>query len=195
MKAAVKQAVRLVFLTLAFPCAALCGFGRLGAGFTFWSHVFAQLPGLPGDYAREAYYRLTLAVCPPGVRICFGTFFSTPNAEIEKNVYIGVYCVIGNAHIGASTQIASSVHILSGRHHHARDSEGRILGAEKGAFQRTFIGNDCWLGESSVVMADVGAGSTVGAGSVVTKPIPPGVVAAGNPARVIKSALSGASTA
>jgi acetyltransferase-like isoleucine patch superfamily enzyme len=35
-------------------------------------------------------------------------------------------------------------------------------------------------------MADVGRHSVVGAGSVVTKPIPDGVVAAGVPARVIR---------
>jgi acetyltransferase-like isoleucine patch superfamily enzyme len=37
-------------------------------------------------------------------------------------------------------------------------------------------------------MADVGDGSTVGAGSVVTKPVPPRVVVAGNPARILKPA-------
>jgi maltose O-acetyltransferase len=43
-----------------------------------------------------------------------------------------------------------------------------------------------WLGAGCIVMADVGENSIVGAGSVVTKPIPPNSVAVGNPARVLR---------
>jgi acetyltransferase-like isoleucine patch superfamily enzyme len=49
------------------------------------------------------------------------------------------------------------------------------------------VGRGAWLGSASVVMADVGHGTVVGAGSVVTKPLPPDVVAAGVPARIIRS--------
>ena len=45
-----------------------------------------------------------------------------------------------------------------------------------------------WLGTGVMVMAGVtiGEGSVIAAGSVVTKDIPPGVLAGGNPARVLK---------
>lgn len=51
------------------------------------------------------------------------------------------------------------------------------------------IGNNVWIGGSSVICPGVtiGDGSIIGAGSVVTKDIPAGVVAAGNPCRVIRS--------
>lgn len=50
------------------------------------------------------------------------------------------------------------------------------------------IGADCWFGGNVTVLPNVniGRGTVVGAGSIVTKSIPPFVVAAGNPARVIK---------
>lgn len=50
------------------------------------------------------------------------------------------------------------------------------------------IGNNCWLGAGVVVLPGVhiGDNTVIGAGSVVTKDIPSGVVAVGNPCRVIK---------
>ncbi len=50
------------------------------------------------------------------------------------------------------------------------------------------IGNDCWLGANVVVCPGVtiGDGCVIGAGSVVTRDIPAGSFAAGNPCRVIR---------
>lgn len=50
------------------------------------------------------------------------------------------------------------------------------------------IGEDVWIGCNCVIMKGVkiGNGSIIGAGSVVTKDIPAGVMAAGNPAKIIK---------
>ena len=50
------------------------------------------------------------------------------------------------------------------------------------------IGNDVWVGGNSVILPGVtlGDGTVIGAGSVVTKDIPSGVIAAGNPCRVIR---------
>jgi acetyltransferase-like isoleucine patch superfamily enzyme len=49
------------------------------------------------------------------------------------------------------------------------------------------IGEGCWIGSGAVVMADVGPGSIIAAGAVVTKPIPAMVIAGGVPAKVIKA--------
>lgn len=50
------------------------------------------------------------------------------------------------------------------------------------------IGSDVWLGGAVVILpgARVGSGSVIGAGSVVTRNVPEGVFAAGNPCRVIR---------
>ena len=50
------------------------------------------------------------------------------------------------------------------------------------------IGNNVWIGANSVVLPGVkiGDNSVIGAGSVVTRDIPSGVVAAGNPCRVLR---------
>lgn len=187
MKASLKAVVNTVFLLLASPMALLCLFGRMRALYTVFSHLCALGPGLPGDYMRVAFYRLTLTECSPFSRISFGTFFVHPEARVADGVYIGSYCVLGKVGIGERTQIASGVQILSGAHQHSFDEQGRMQGGEGGDFRHISIGADCWIGAGAIVMADVGQGTTIGAASVVTKPIPPGSVAVGSPARVIRS--------
>jgi maltose O-acetyltransferase len=51
------------------------------------------------------------------------------------------------------------------------------------------IGDNAWIGGVAILCPGVtiGADTVVGAGSVVTRDLPPGVIAAGNPCRVIRS--------
>lgn len=57
--------------------------------------------------------------------------------------------------------------------------------------QPVIIGQDVWIGCNCVIMkgVNIGDGTIIGAGSVVTKDIPAGVMAAGNPAKVIKTII------
>jgi len=186
MRKCLKAVFNAVCVLLVLPSAAVGAFGRWKAVFRFFGQLYALFPGVPGQYVRRAYYVLTLEAC--SFNSCFehGTFFAHREATVESGVYIGAYCILGRARIGANSQIASNVHILSGRRQHHRDEQGQIQGAETGTFECIAIGADCWIGTSAVIMADVGEGCTVGAGSVVARPIPPGKVAVGIPARAIK---------
>jgi acetyltransferase-like isoleucine patch superfamily enzyme len=186
MKRILKTALHGLFLLLALPWAALAGFGRFGATFTIGAHAVASAPGVVGDYLRIAYYKLTLKQCSLYSRISFGSFFAHSDAVLGSGVYIGSYCILGSCSIGDRTQIASQVQVLSGRQQHSRDSQGRISGSTEGQFQPIAIGSDCWIGASSIIMADIGSGTTIGAGSVVVRPVAAQVVAVGNPARVVK---------
>jgi len=184
-KQILKSMVRAVFILAALPAALLSGFGRIRVVFAFFAQAYSQVPGLPGDYLRVAYYSMTLEKCSLESCISFGTFFAHPEASVAERVYIGSYCVIGRAQIGERTQIASGVQILSGSRQHTRDAGGQITGSDQGEFSTIHIGADCWIGAAAVVMADVGAGSTIGAGAVVSRAIPEGSTAVGVPARVI----------
>ena len=186
MKNILKAVAHGASLAIAFFPALLSGFGRAETIFAFFAQAFAGAPGIPGDYLRIAYYKLTLDRCSLDSRIQFGSFFAHARARVGRGVYIGSYCILGHVAIGDRTQIASGVQILSGRWQHARDEASRILGSDRGHFQPVTIGADCWLGAGAIVMADVGEGTTIGAGSVVVQPIPPRSVAAGNPARIVK---------
>jgi virginiamycin A acetyltransferase len=180
---AIKKLAQSVALAAVFPSALLCGFGRIERLYTLFAHIHAMVPGFIGDFCRSAFYKLTLPGSSIDTTISFGTFFSRRTASVGPYVSIGAFCVIGCAQIGARTQIASHVEIPNGRHEHPRDEEGRLHGSVD---SEVVIGADCWIGASAIVMANVGPGTTIGAGSVVVREIPAGVVAVGNPARVIR---------
>jgi len=91
----------------------------------------------------------------------------------------------GEIHIGDNCMIAPGVVIATAGH--PLDPELRRKVAQYSKPVR--IGKDVWIGANAVILpgVSVGDGSVIGAGSVVTKDIPPGVVAVGNPCRVVKA--------
>jgi acetyltransferase-like isoleucine patch superfamily enzyme len=81
--------------------------------------------------------------------------------------------------------LAAGVHIPSGPHTHGTDPSTPIR-EQTGQPRLIRIGAGAWIGSNAVVLADVGRDTIVGAGAVVTRPLPDGVVAAGVPARVVR---------
>ncbi|MGQ0665543.1 MAG: acyltransferase [Nitrospiraceae bacterium] len=153
--------------------------------FTTFSQMLSLVPGKTGVYLRKGFYCLVFEKCFDDVHIGFETIFSHADVQIEKGVYIGSRCTIGMAEIGEGVLIGSNVDILSGRHQHARDHKGHLADPGKRAFQRIIIGAHSWIGNSAVVMANIGRTCTVGAGSVVVTDVDDGQTVAGNPARTI----------
>ncbi|MFB9572757.1 sugar O-acetyltransferase [Streptomyces yanii] len=95
--------------------------------------------------------------------------------------------------IGADVQIGPNVQLLTPSHE--LDTERRRAGWEKA--DPVTIGDNVWLGGGVIVCPGVtiGADTVVGAGSVVTKDLPSGVLAVGNPARVIRALARGGGAA
>jgi maltose O-acetyltransferase len=87
--------------------------------------------------------------------------------------------------IGNGTLFGPNVHIYAGTH--SVSVTEREQGIEHALPIK--IGRDCWLGGNVTVMAGVtiGDGCTIGANSTVTRDIPSYSVAAGTPARVLKT--------
>jgi virginiamycin A acetyltransferase len=150
------------------------------------TQALASLPGITGQYLRNAFLRAALEQCHPSVTVCFGTIFSRAGARIDENVYIGAGCSIGLVHIERDVLIGSGVHLPSGATTHGTGDVDRPIREQQGREQLVRIGRGVWIGSAAVVMADVGHDAVVGAGSVVTRPLPPLVVAAGVPARVVR---------
>lgn len=110
------------------------------------------------------------------------------NTYIGENFYANFDCIIldvAEVHIGNNVLFGPRVCVYTPQH--PIDSEIRNLGAEYG--EKVIIGNNVWIGGSSVINPGVKIGNNVviGSGSVVTKDIPDNTVAVGNPCRVIRS--------
>lgn len=101
---------------------------------------------------------------------------------------INYNCVIldtSPVYIGANAFIAPGVCLACSGH--AINAPQRAAGI--GISSPITIGRDVWIGANATVCGGVtiGDGSIIGAGSVVTKNIPAGVVAVGNPCRVLRT--------
>jgi len=154
--------------------------------FTALSQLFSLIPGRLGSYFRNALYSLIMKNCSNNGVIYFGTLFSDPDTEIHDNVYIGPQCNIGKSVIGKNTLIASGVHILSGKNQHNFSDLNTPIQQQGGHYQKIVIGEDCWIGNTAVVMANVGNKAIVAAGAIVTNDVPNYAIVAGNPARILK---------
>jgi len=186
----VKAAARAV--AFVFVCPALVSFAiraRLDSrdrALQSTSEWLALLPGVTGQYLRRAFYSRTLAHCDHTAVIETGTVFSRAGARIDERAYIGAGCRLGLVHVEHDALVASGVHIPSGANTHYVDDLTRPIREQGRGEQLVRIGAGSWIGEGAVVMADVARDAVVGAGAVVTRPIPAWAIAAGVPARVLR---------
>jgi maltose O-acetyltransferase len=109
------------------------------------------------------------------------------NITLGENVYFNFNCVIldiAPVTIGSNVLFAPGVQIYAATH--PLNAAQRRTGLEFG--KPVSIGDDVWVGGGVIICPGVSIGdrTVIGAGSVVTKNIPEGVLAVGNPCRVIR---------
>jgi len=155
--------------------------------FAAFSQLLSLLPGKTGCLLRSGFLRFTAKECHPNVLLGFGALLSQQDVVIKQNVYIGPQCNVGKCRIGADTLLGSGVHVLSGKGQHKFDDLSTPIKDQGGVFETVSIGQDCWIGNGAVIMANVGDHAVVAAGSVVINDVPDYAIVAGNPAKIIKS--------
>ena len=109
------------------------------------------------------------------------------NIKFGDKVFINFDCIIldtAQVSLGNNVMLGPGVHIYTPEH--PMEATQRSTWKEKSS--PVLIADDVWIGGGAIICPGVtiGQGSVIGAGSVVTKDIPAGVVAVGNPCRVLR---------
>ncbi len=159
-------------------------FESLGKSFFFMKPWHVEIFGAPivlGNYAT------VIATRDNKIR-----FTVWPNRKDEGSIQIGDYCLVcpgvrissaSAINIGNSCMVASNAYITDSDWH---DIYNRIAIGKAAPVK---IEENVWIGDSAIVCKGVtiGYNSIIGAGAVVVNSVPPNAIAAGNPARVVKS--------
>ncbi len=126
------------------------------------------------------------------------------------DIHIGLYtyggcfspnCIPRGTVIGRYCSIAQNLRVLNGNHPVENlsthpfffNSYYKYLSADTIRRTKLVIGNDVWIGFNVIILPSakvIGDGAVIGAGSVVTKDVPPFSVVAGNPAKLIRNRFS-----
>jgi maltose O-acetyltransferase len=135
------------------------------------------LDELLGDMGRRSWVEAPFS-CDYGAQIRLGA-----------RVFVNMSCIFLDAApivLGDDVQLGPAVQLLTSDH--PRDAAERAAMLESA--RPISIGARAWLGGGVIVLpgVEIGRDAIIGAGSVVTRSIPPGVTAAGNPCRIIKGA-------
>jgi acetyltransferase-like isoleucine patch superfamily enzyme len=165
-------------------CAAILGRDRAFEGAV---QGLARVPGLRGVLMRRAFLTVALADCHHTVTVSYGVLMSKAGASLGENVYVGPGCSLGLVSLEKDVLLADGVRIPSGGHTHASTDASVPIREQGGTPTRVRVGRGTWVGSGAVILADVGANCVIGAGAVVTRPIPDNVVAVGVPAKAIRA--------
>lgn len=109
------------------------------------------------------------------------------HVHFGKNVYANFgLTMVDDTHIYVGDYTLFAPNVVVATAGHPIDPELRARGLQYNA--AVHIGKNCWIGAGALIMPGVtiGDNTVIGAGSVVTKDIPAGVVAVGNPCRVMR---------
>ena len=133
---------------------------------------------------------INLYGCDIGDETKIGAF-----VEIQKNVSVGKRCKISShtficegVEIRDNVFIGHSVTFINDSYPRATASDGHLQTEADWNVEKTVICDGASIGSGSTILSRVtiGENAMVGAGSVVTKDVPPNAIVAGNPARVLR---------
>ncbi|MGA2962919.1 MAG: acyltransferase [Candidatus Korobacteraceae bacterium] len=150
-----------------------------------------DLPTLIGIALRYMLVARLARNCGDNVSVFEGVYlFELENMSIGNNVSIHQMCYIsaaGGVSIGDGVAIAHGSSIMSTEHNYSDPSLPII--DQGGRYAQVTLSNDVWIGAGVRILAGVSVGehSVIGAGAVVTRDVLAFSVAAGVPARVIRT--------
>ena len=143
-----------------------------------------------GKNVRLAKF-INLYGCEIGDETKIGTF-----VEIQKNASIGCRCKISShtficegVTIEDNVFIGHGVVFINDTYPRSTTENGQLQTENDWAVERTIVKKGASIGSGATILSKVtiGENAIIGAGSVVTKDVPPNTIVAGNPARVLRT--------
>lgn len=138
---------------------------------------------------KQRYMREVFAECGENcyIELPFHANWGGHHVHFGSDIYLNSNCTLvddGHIYIGDKALFGPNVTIVTANH--PIDAELRSRGLQYN--KDVHIGDNVWIGAGTVVVPGVhiGNNTVIGAGSIVTKDIPDGVVAVGNPCRVMR---------
>ncbi len=134
---------------------------------------------------------INLYGCEIGDETKIGAF-----VEIQKNARVGRRCKVSShtficegVTIGDNVFIGHGVTFINDSYPRSTTADGELQNEQDWQVEPTRIENGASIGSGSTILSKVtvGENAIVGAGSVVTRDVPPHVIVAGNPAKVLRS--------
>jgi acetyltransferase-like isoleucine patch superfamily enzyme len=128
--------------------------------------------------------------CEIGDETRVGTF-----VEIQKGARVGARCKISShtficegVEIEDEVFVGHGVMFINDRYPRATRTDGTPQTEDDWTLQRTVVRRGASIGTNATILGglEIGERATIGAGSVVTRSVPPGAIVAGNPARMIE---------
>ncbi len=123
------------------------------------------------------------------INIEHGAFFGSGfDIEIGDNSGLGLNSRVSSPlSIGDNVMMGPDVIIYTQNHNFDRIDIPMIKQGDSEK-KKVIIGNDVWIGARAVILPgiSIGEGAIVGAGSIVTKDVPPYSIVGGNPAKIIR---------
>lgn len=155
--------------------------------FPFVSQMLSVVPFSFGWKLRRAAYARLLPSIGEDAVLHFGVLIEDERSTIGRDVWVSPGCYLDYVKLEDSVLIGPQAVVLSGGHHHRfEDLSLPIKHQGNNKKEPLRVERGVWIGARAVVMADVGHDAIVGAGAVVTRPVPPRGVVAGNPARLLR---------
>jgi virginiamycin A acetyltransferase len=155
--------------------------------FPFLSEALSLIPFSLGWKLRRAVYSRILSRVGSDAVLHFGVSIEDPRTTIGDNVWISAHCYIDYAEIADAVLVGPHAVLLAGGGQHRIDRlDIPIKDQGNRPKEPLRIGRGAWIGANATVLAEVGHDAIVGAGAVVTRPVPPYAIVAGNPARVLR---------
>ena len=149
-------------------------------------------PKLTGKYMNHVSVGEDTQILPFSRIQCFPEDDQHTQIEIGSHCMFGYFTTIlcgGDATVKIGDHVLMASHILITAENHGMDPSLDLSYREQPLEGKSIsIGDGCWIGEKVIILPGVKIGekAIIGAGSVVTKDIPPCTIAVGNPARVVK---------